>query len=187
METEKNAALRANTLSPKYKHAASKCPPQALVRSFTVLIRKIPLRAENFAAFRAPTLDDIAAICRFHTLTESVHFAPLALLGLIGSKHSNTPRFVVKSCRRVPAKIAHTGSCPHDMNLMYYSRRHKAMSRSFLSFAWRAASCLACYTRNLANTNRPAEVWSALVTTISSVSPIYFRAFSTITIVPSGK
>ena len=101
------------------------------MRSFTVLIRKVPLRAENFAAFCAPTLDDIAAICRFHTLTESVHFAPLALLGLIGSKHSNTPRFVVKSCRRVPAKIAHTGSCPHDMNLMYYSGRRKPVSRSF--------------------------------------------------------
>ena len=127
-------AERGQAPFSKYKHAASKCPPQALVRSFTVLIRKIPLRAENFAAFRAPTLDDIAAICRLHTFTESVDLAPLTFLGLIGSKHSNTPRFAVQSSRRLPAKIAHAGSCPHDMNLMYYSGRRKAVSRSFLSF-----------------------------------------------------
>jgi hypothetical protein len=96
-------AERGQAPFSKYKHAASKCPPQALVRPFTVLIKENPLRAENFAAFRAPTLDDIAAICRFHTLTESVHFAPLALLGLIGTKHSNTPRFVVQYSRRLPA------------------------------------------------------------------------------------
>jgi hypothetical protein len=96
-------AERGQVPFSKYKHAASKCPPQALVRSFTVLIKENPLRAENFAAFRAPTLDDIAAICRLHTLTESVYLAPLALLGLIGSKHSNTPRFVVQYSRRLPA------------------------------------------------------------------------------------
>ena len=102
------------------------------MRSFTVLIKTIPLRAENFAAFRASTLDDIAAICRLHTLTETVYLAPLAFLGLIGSKHSNTPRFVVESSRHAPAKIAHVGIYPHDMNLMYYSRRRKPVSRSFL-------------------------------------------------------
>jgi len=75
-------------------------PAASACAFFTVLIKEIPLRAENFAAFRASTLDDIAAICRFHTLTESVHFAPLTLLGLIGSKHSTTPRFVVESYRR---------------------------------------------------------------------------------------
>ena len=168
----------------KYKHAASKCPPQALVRSFTVLIKTIPLRAENFAAFCAPTLDDITAICRLHTFTESVYLAPLTFLGLIGSKHSNTPRFVVKSSRRSPAKIAHTGNCPHDMNLMYYSRRRKPVSRSFLFVS---STVLANHPRSFANTSLPADVCSALVTTMSSVSPICFFAFSTITIVPSGR
>jgi len=71
----------------KNKHAASKCLPQELVRTFTVLLKEIPLRAENFAAFRAPTLDDVAAVRRFHTLAETMHFAPLTLLGLIGSYH----------------------------------------------------------------------------------------------------
>ncbi|MPM41972.1 hypothetical protein SDC9_88634 [bioreactor metagenome] len=56
--------------------------------------KAIPLRAENFAAFRASTLDDIAAVCRLHALTEPVNLAPLTLLGLEGTYHPNTPRFI---------------------------------------------------------------------------------------------
>ncbi len=74
-------------------------PAASACAFFTVMIETIPLRAENFAAFRASTLDDVATVGRLHALTESVNLAPLTLFGLIGSKHSNTPRFVVESCR----------------------------------------------------------------------------------------
>ena len=114
-------------------------------RRLCVLLRfrsKIPLRAENFAAFRASTLDDITAVCRLHALTETVNLAPLTLLGLEGTYHPNTPRFISRILQATPAKafvcrhspeiiIAHTGIYPHDMNLMYYSRRRKPVSRKY--------------------------------------------------------
>ena len=114
-------------------------------RRLCVLLRfrsKIPLRAENFAAFRASTLDDITAVCRLHALTETVNLAPLTLLGLEGTYHPNTPRFISRIPQATPAKglvcghspetiIAHTGICPHDMNLKYYSGRCKPVSRKY--------------------------------------------------------
>ena len=71
---------------------------------FTVLIKEIPLRAENFAAFRASTLDDITAVCRLHALTESVNLAPLTLLGLECTYHPNTPRFISRILQASPVK-----------------------------------------------------------------------------------
>ncbi len=76
------------------KHAASKCLPQALVRSFPVLIKTLSLRAQNFAAFGASAFDDVAAVRRLHAFAKTVNFTSLTFFWLIGSYHPNTPRFI---------------------------------------------------------------------------------------------
>ena len=76
----------------------------------------MPLRAELLAALRAPAPENITAICCSHTLTETVHFAALSLLRLIGTYHPNTPLlFFIKG--RFPVSVF--GSLKND-NLVNY-------------------------------------------------------------------
>lgn len=56
-----------------------------------------PVRSvsESGSAFSAASLQDFSSVGSFHSLSEAVLLASLALLGLIGSEHAGTSFYIV--------------------------------------------------------------------------------------------